>query len=266
MSSRLDYLSYQIVPATEDEDINKDVTTWRDGKLVAMNISESKCVIYLNHQLEEVEDENGNTSVVVRAWAVEVARPIKRDDCINSAEMTAYNLRSAMEVASFNSALARKAREDSEDEEVAEHDKFVSVVKEWLDVIGIYDSSDTTDLERAKAKKLSEIKAYDSSDNVNSVTLNGVKLWLNAESRARIKMRLESENALGKESTTLWYGEIGFTLNVAQAMQMLYALESYASTCYDVTQRHKNAVAEMSSVDEVNAYDYTTGYPDKLSF
>jgi hypothetical protein len=49
-------------------------------------------------------------------------------------------------------------------------------------------------------------------------------------------------------------------------VQMLYALEVYASACYDNTQRHLAAVDSLSTIEEIQSYDYTTGYPDKLKF
>ena len=47
---------------------------------------------------------------------------------------------------------------------------------------------------------------------------------------------------------------------------MLYALEVYASQCYDNTQRHLATVNGLQSIEEVEGYDYTTGYPTKLEF
>ena len=47
---------------------------------------------------------------------------------------------------------------------------------------------------------------------------------------------------------------------------MLSALELYALACYNVTAEHKVAVENLTSLEEVKSYDYTTGYPEKLSF
>ena len=49
-----------------------------------------------------------------------------------------------------------------------------------------------------------------------------------------------------------------------KAIQLLSALEMYALECFNVTAAHKKAVAEMSTVEEVLAYDYTAGYPKIL--
>ena len=46
---------------------------------------------------------------------------------------------------------------------------------------------------------------------------------------------------------------------------MLYAIEVYASACFDNTAKHKANVMALDSIEEVMSYDYTTGYPDKLN-
>ena len=51
-----------------------------------------------------------------------------------------------------------------------------------------------------------------------------------------------------------------------RAMQMLYAIEVYASACYDNTQRHLSEVEKLETIEEVEAYNYRTGYPEKLRF
>lgn len=47
---------------------------------------------------------------------------------------------------------------------------------------------------------------------------------------------------------------------------MLSALELYALECYNVTAAHKANVMALESVGDVVAYDYESGYPDKLNF
>lgn len=47
---------------------------------------------------------------------------------------------------------------------------------------------------------------------------------------------------------------------------MLYALEVYASQCYDNTQRHLAELQKLTDVESITAYDYTVGYPEKLHF
>ena len=47
---------------------------------------------------------------------------------------------------------------------------------------------------------------------------------------------------------------------------MLSQLEVYALKCYNRTAEHKANVIKLESIDEMISYDYTIGYPDKLTF
>ena len=47
---------------------------------------------------------------------------------------------------------------------------------------------------------------------------------------------------------------------------MLSALELYALNCYNVTAKHKVAVENLNNLEEALGYNYTVGYPEKLSF
>jgi hypothetical protein len=51
--------------------------------------------------------------------------------------MEAYSLNSAMDVASFNASLSKKFRENSNDEEVKDHDELINWVRTELTKIGI---------------------------------------------------------------------------------------------------------------------------------
>lgn len=51
-----------------------------------------------------------------------------------------------------------------------------------------------------------------------------------------------------------------------QGWQMYYAVLGYARECWNVTESHLAAAASLTTVEEMKAYDYTVGYPEKLSF
>ena len=124
----------------------------------------------------------------------------------------------------------------------------------------------TPTLEDVKRNKVDEILAYDSSEAVNEFTIGGQPMWLDKATRAGLLLRFEAESKVGREQTTLWNNGQSYTLPLADAMQMLIALELYASECYDNTQRHLANVAKLETIAEVEAYDYTLGYPAKLAF
>ena len=121
-------------------------------------------------------------------------------------------------------------------------------------------------VDAAKAIINARIIAYDSSPNVNGFLYAGYPLWLDKATRVGLRLRFESEQGVGKESTTLWAGNIAISLPLAAAIAMLHAIEIYASECYDNTASHLAAIAELDDVDEILAYDYTDGYPEQLVF
>lgn len=110
------------------------------------------------------------------------------------------------------------------------------------------------------------IKRYDSSEEVNSFVINGMKIWLDKATRVGLQLRFDSEKSIGKQETTLWFGEISFTIPIDIAVGMLQQLELYASECYDVTQKHLAAINKLGDITAIRNYDYKSGYPAKLEF
>ena len=126
------------------------------------------------------------------------------------------------------------------------------------------DASDEDMLNIEKEHLINNICLYDSSDNVNVFYVNNIPMWLDKSTRAGLMLRLQAETALGLEETTLWYDSLEFKMTIEVAFQLLYALEVYASKCYDKTQHHIVTVKSLEFIENVKSYDYTTGYPDKL--
>lgn len=124
----------------------------------------------------------------------------------------------------------------------------------------------TDELGAAKAAKIFEIDNYDTSDAVNSFTLDGESVWLDKNTRVGLMNSTQIQKAAGQETTTLWFGGKSYTIPCDTAIQMLSALELYALGCYNVTAEHKAAVEALEDVESIEAYDYTTDYPEMLVF
>ncbi len=112
---------------------------------------------------------------------------------------------------------------------------------------------------------LQYITNYDSSSNVNSFTLGGQEVWLDKDTRVGLMNSTTITKNLGNANTTLWLGTTELEIPCDTAISLLSALEMYALECYNVTASHKKNVEAMTTIDELLAYDYTTGYPEKLS-
>lgn len=117
-----------------------------------------------------------------------------------------------------------------------------------------------------KEEAIEQITEYDQSEDVNSFTLQGKTMWLPKETRVGLVNSVTIEKNAGKETTVLWFGGERYELPVDTALQMLSDLELYALECYNVTAAHKAAVNVLESMEDVVAYDYTQGYPEKLNF
>lgn len=123
-----------------------------------------------------------------------------------------------------------------------------------------------SDLEKAKECTIKKIDQYDKSSNVNSFLLNGESVWVDKDTRVGLMNSINIEKNSGKEESVLWLNGMCITVNCDAAIQMLSSLELYALACYNKTAEHKLAVNQLTDIKEVESYDYTTGYPDKLSF
>ena len=119
-------------------------------------------------------------------------------------------------------------------------------------------------LEQAKVEKIAEITAYDTSDNVNGFVLNGAVVWLDKATRVGLMNSTTIAKAAGKQTTTLWLGGLKLVVDCDKAIQLLSALEMYALECFNVTASHKQAVSELTTIEEVESYDYKSGYPKML--
>ena len=124
----------------------------------------------------------------------------------------------------------------------------------------------TSPLEEAMARKLSELARYDASSNVNSFSVGGVWMWIPADKRAILRTSIDAYKALGQESVTkVWEGK-EYTFPTDTWLLMINSVEVYASECFNTTERHRAAISAMTTVADVEAYDFTTGYPEKLQF
>ena len=146
--------------------------------------------------------------------------------------------------------------------ETSEHIKYL----EWLDYAKKCASIifDTPTLENAIKTKLEEITKYDVSSAVNGFYYQDNEYWLDKATRVGLmnSTRILKEN--GQTITTLWFNNKCLTLSVDDVIDKLSALEQYALSCYNVTASHKNAVQALTTIEEVNEYDITQGYPTKL--
>ena len=125
-------------------------------------------------------------------------------------------------------------------------------------------------LEDAKNEMIENIDAYDSSDAVNGfdiITDNKfVTAWITPEQRANYKNSLDSAELLGIEEVHPVFNGVALTITVQNAKLALAQVQIYADRCYGVTETHKAEVLSLDTIEAVDAYDYMSGYPERLTF
>ena len=121
-------------------------------------------------------------------------------------------------------------------------------------------------LDETKQNKIWDIELYDSSSAVNEFFINNQSMWLDKQTRTSLNFSLLMEESVGRTESTLWVGDLCFTLPIDQFKMMLSALEVYAKDCYNITAMHKSNINSLSTKEDVENYDIAADYPEKLYF
>lgn len=121
-------------------------------------------------------------------------------------------------------------------------------------------------VEEAKEMLIAEITAYDKSPSVNSFLLNDKQRWLDIDLRRSLSYSTNILKEDGEKTVDIWFDTECETMNIENALYMLKTLEVYAKQTNNVTHQHKAEVMALTTIAEVESYDITKGYPDKLVF
>lgn len=121
-------------------------------------------------------------------------------------------------------------------------------------------------VEEAKEMLIAEITAYDKSPSVNSFLLNNKQRWLDVDLRRSLSYSTNILKEDGEKTVDIWFDTECETMDIDNALYMLKTLEVYAKQTNNVTHQHKAEVMALTSIEEVESYDITKGYPDKLVF
>ena len=113
---------------------------------------------------------------------------------------------------------------------------------------------------------LKAIEAHDKSEAVNEFTLLGHNGWLHKDERVTIKSSLVDELAQGRTHTTIFLKQLPVEIEISAAQEFLQKVEVYAKDCLLRTMTHIANVNALETPDEILAYDYTTGYPEKVVY
>lgn len=127
-------------------------------------------------------------------------------------------------------------------------------------------------LKRVKERKLRELERYDASENVNDCIIfyNGQEIhyWAKVEQRTELEKAVRDCVTMGRETYRLDLRdkEISMIIPCDKLLQMIAMLEVYAVDCYNKTTDHRFAISSLTTLKDVEEYDFKVGYPEKLRF
>ena len=130
---------------------------------------------------------------------------------------------------------------------------------------------------RAKDRKLDEIRAQDSQSNkfFISVISEGKEVansefWMDKDLRnSLLNVTLPALQQNGDTTTKLWSNTIppkSIDVPIDWALNCIPVVEIYAKKTYDMTQGNIAKVYAAKTVDEINSIDVESGYPPYITF
>ena len=120
--------------------------------------------------------------------------------------------------------------------------------------------------------KIRDITSFDSSPEVNKCYINtaGTELsyWANKSERSSLKSAVNDCIIMNRNTYRLDLRDLGLSVDIDcnKLLEMLSALEVYAIDCYNKTTDHIFNVNSLTTIEEIENYDYRSGYPEKLIF
>ena len=204
-------------------------------------------------------DEDASTETEVTPDGTEVSYPVWRYSRTTAPDPSRDSIIVAL-IRIRYSADEELALSRQREAKVAEFNAY-SAYAEWCKAYaGFVLDGDT--LANRKSLKVAELTAYDASPAVNSFSIGNAALWLSPAQRTNYLLTIEAAKEQGVESVPFE----GVNLPVDTALAALKALNLYAMQCVAVTDAHRAAINGLETAEAVDAYDYTLGYPEKLSF
>lgn len=130
---------------------------------------------------------------------------------------------------------------------------------------------------RAKDRKLDEIRAHDSQSNKFFISVisegkevTNSELWMDKDLRnSLLNVTLPALQQNGDTTTRLWSDTIppkSIDVPIEWALNCIPIVEVYAKKTYDVMQGNIAKVYAAKTVDEINSIDVESGYPPYITF
>lgn len=145
-----------------------------------------------------------------------------------------------------------------------EEERYIDLVVEGYQAPDPEDGQeeDPLPVELLRLHKILQLKARDASTEVNAFILGGHTIWIDPYRRANYYRAIEAKRKQGAGTVAIDHIE----LPIEMAAAALDAIEAYAADCKTVTDSHEDAIRQLETAEEIEAYDITVGYPQILEF
>lgn len=122
-------------------------------------------------------------------------------------------------------------------------------------------------VEDIRALKLEALDTYDTSSKVNTFIIQGTHMWLDGLDRCKLEQGVKDCIKKGREIYGLCIPDVGvLDMPCEKVLEMLAEIDVYAVDCFKNTFLHREAIKNLATIEEIDAYDFTTGYPEILEF
>jgi hypothetical protein len=138
--------------------------------------------------------------------------------------------------------------------------------------IPVYEPSEEELFNMRKEQLINDLYEYDSSEYVNICYIqlndNILPYWTNKNERSVLKSVIHDyiDNNIPNYRLDLRDLNISIELNCELLLNILSVLEIYASQCYNVTTDHLYNINKLTTLEELNNYNFKINYPEKLTF
>lgn len=122
------------------------------------------------------------------------------------------------------------------------------------------------DIEYVKISKMNESDAYGNSAAINTFTINGIQTWFSSEERLNHKQSVDSAKLLDVDTVSFFVNDTLLEVPTEELDKMLARIKLYIDQCTIVTKQHRLSIEKLRTIKKIKNYDFTTGYPEKLTF
>ena len=198
--------------------------------------------------LDPATDEEISETRTVYTYKAVDAASLSRNDIIVALIRAEYT---------EDDELALQRQKDTKIMDYNAYSAYVELCKAIADKTILGDTLDTH-----KEMKVAELMQYDASAEVNTFYVSNHPMWLPPATRDNYMSTLQGAKRMEVPSVSF----LGQTIPVDTAISMIDAVNLYAMQCVGVTDSHRAAINALQSIADVDRYDFTVGYPTKISF